>query len=674
MSTIQGFEELRTVETSRQPKEYRAEILVCSAIAARLCLKGARRNAILQAFTEATRNNTSFTDEVMISAKVGQDQLYKAIADELGLKFEDRIVSSRILLREEDVPQNLRAIRHALVAHGDGRTVLFIAPTISDLIVLKRCLSQSPALALRLRICPPSMLAEMMRLRQERGLAQRVQEMTPPHFSAARVLHSWQAFMLAETVFLLFGSFLFHPSQTAAILHISLTLLFLSCGIIRLLASLTARTPRLLPTRGAPPKDMPVYTILVPLYKEAEIVEQLLDALSRLRWPASKLDIKLVCEADDAATIAAIEIHALPPCFEIIKVPRTGPRTKPKALNYALQFARGEFLVVYDAEDRPHPDQLVEAWDAFCVGGENLACLQAPLLISNVGSNWLARMFAFEYAVLFRGLLPWLAGKDLVMPLGGTSNHLRRKCLEIVGGWDGHNVTEDADLGIRLARFGYRIGVITRGTWEDAPEDYGEWKKQRTRWLKGWMQTWLVHMRDPLRTCRELGAARSAISLIYMTGLILSALIYPFMILTFLLLFMVFIGGQSSFWSLYLLCIDSMNILLAYFSYYVLGLKTLTRDERKAGRYFCWIPVYWLLMSISAWRAVWQLFQAPHLWEKTPHRPTAGFARRQPDGAQPQAMQTSGDNSGAGGQKRRSGADNAVVFAADRLKVAALIG
>ncbi|WP_245581949.1 glycosyltransferase family 2 protein [Phyllobacterium phragmitis] len=571
------------------------------------------------------------------------------------------------------MPQNLRTIRHALVAHGEGRTLLYIAPTIGDLVVLKRYLSQSPALAERLRVCPPSTLADMMRMRQERELAQRAQEMTPPHFSAALVMNSWQAFVLAETIFFLLAFSLFRPMETAITLHIGLTLFFFGCVAIRLLAASVARPPRLLPVAGAPPRKMPIYTILVPLYKEAEIIEQLLQALSNLRWPASKLDIKLVCEADDARTIAAISKHALPPCFEIIRVPGIGPRTKPKALSYALQFARGEFLVVYDAEDRPHPDQLLEAWGTFAAGGEDLACLQAPLLISNVRSNWLTRMFAFEYAALFRGLLPWLASRNLVIPLGGTSNHLRRKCLEIVGGWDSHNVTEDADLGVRLARFGYRVGVITRGTWEDAPEEYVDWKKQRTRWLKGWMQTWLVHMRNPWRTCRELGTVRFIIGMLYMTGLILSALIYPFMLLMVALLVMVSVGGQSSFWSFHLLCIDIVNIVLAYFSYYVLGLKTLGPGERQAGSYFCWIPVYWLLMSFSAWRALWQLFRAPHLWEKTPHRPSAAFASRHPGHSRPREMQAGG-NSGAGRQKLRPGADNAVVFAADRLKVAAFVG
>ncbi|GGA78960.1 glycosyl transferase [Brucella endophytica] len=602
----------------------------------------------------------------MVSAGIRQEKLYEAIASELGVGFEDRIVSSDILLREDDVPQNLRSIRHVLVAHGGGRTLLYIAPAIDDLVILKRSLAQTPSLAERLRVCPPAILAQMMRLRQERELVKIAQEMTPPQFSAAMVINGWQGFVLAETIFLLIGFFLFHPLKTAVVLHVSLTLIFFCCVTMRLLASTVAQKPSLLPAGNILPRDMPVYTILVPLYKEAAIIPQLLQALSGLNWPASKLDIKLVCEADDPDTIEAIESHVLPPCFEIVRVPNSGPRTKPKALNYALQFARGEFIVIYDAEDRPHPDQLLEAWNAFLTGHRKLACVQAPLLISNFRSDWLTRMFAFEYAALFRGLLPWMARMNLVIPLGGTSNHLRRECLEAVGGWDSYNVTEDADLGLRLARFGYRVGVITRGTWEDAPRCYTDWKKQRTRWLKGWMQTWLVHMRNPWRTWRDLGTVRFALSMLYMSGLILSALVYPLMMVTAVLVITASLRGPASFWSFYLLCIDAVNITLAYVSYYMLGLKTLNREERRAGLYFCWIPVYWLLMSFSAWRAVWQLFEAPHLWEKTPHHPSGAFAIPRAARSPRQAAVA-----GAGQQKLGPRADNDPVFAADRLKVAA---
>jgi cellulose synthase/poly-beta-1,6-N-acetylglucosamine synthase-like glycosyltransferase len=205
-------------------------------------------------------------------------------------------------------------------------------------------------------------------------------------------------------------------------------------------------------------------------------------------WPRDRLDIKLVLEAGDRATVAAIRRRVASASYEIVIVPPIGPRTKPKALSYALAFARGEFVTVYDAEDRPHPLQLREAHAAFCRAGRDLACLQSSLVIDNGETSWLARLFTIEYAALFDGLLPALAKLGMPLPLGGTSNHFRRAALEAVGGWDPFNVTEDADLGIRLARFGYRAATIALPTLEEAPADLGPWIRQRTRWFKGWMR------------------------------------------------------------------------------------------------------------------------------------------------------------------------------------------
>src|SRR5690606_37467375 len=379
---------------------------------------------------------------------------------------------------------------------------------------------------------------------------------------------------------------------------------------------------KFLEIRKCNPRDLPNYSVLVPLYREQEVIGQLITSLKRLNWPASKLDIKLVCEKDDFDTVSAIRRERLPLNFELVLVPSGGPKTKPKALNYALQFARGEIVAVFDAEDRPHPDQLLEAWQTFQVEGDRLACVQAPLIIGNFRHNLLTRMFAFEYAALFRGLLPWLASRGLVIPLGGTSNHFRRSCLEEVGGWDAYNVTEDADLGVRLARFGYRIGVITRGTIEDAPVNYDVWRKQRTRWLKGWMQTWLVHGRQPHNTWRELGWFRYSVNQVYTLGIIGSALLHPLMLAMFAFLLIGMMFGPLTTHSIWLLGIDVTNILLAYLSFYLLGARTMEPTELGGYAYLFSIPVYWVLISIAAWRALWQLVHVPHLWEKTPHQPS----------------------------------------------------
>lgn len=256
---------------------------------------------------------------------------------------------------------------------------------------------------------------------------------------------------------------------------------------LRLVASLIRRPSFPKPAR-VPDRELPVYTIIAALYRESESVAGLIHALQALDYPAEKLDIKIAIEADDLATRAAIEKLNPPDHIEIIIAPNIGPRTKPKALNCALNFARGSFIVVFDAEDRPEPDQLRKALDAFRQHGDDVVCAQASLCIDNGGDSWLSRMFAAEYAGQFDVFLPGFSAMRLPLPLGGSSNHFRTQALRQAGAWDAYNVTEDADLGLRLARFGFRSVMIGSTTFEEAPARFGAWLRQRTRWLKGWMQ------------------------------------------------------------------------------------------------------------------------------------------------------------------------------------------
>jgi cellulose synthase/poly-beta-1,6-N-acetylglucosamine synthase-like glycosyltransferase len=193
-------------------------------------------------------------------------------------------------------------------------------------------------------------------------------------------------------------------------------------------------------------------------------------------------------EADDDDTRRVLARLELGPPFSIITAPPFGPRTKPKALNVALPFAQGSFTVVYDAEDVPEPDQLRRALDTFMTADGRLACVQASLTIDNATDSWLARMFTAGYAGQFDAFLPGLAALHLPLPLGGSSNHFRTAALRQVGGWDSYNVTEDADLGIRLCRFGYHSTAMSSATYEEAPAHFGPWLRQRTRWYKGWMR------------------------------------------------------------------------------------------------------------------------------------------------------------------------------------------
>ena len=371
----------------------------------------------------------------------------------------------------------------------------------------------------------------------------------------------------------------------------------------------------------------------MPLLHEAHLVPDLVAALGRLDWPRERLDIKLIVEADDPDTIAAAETWGRYPPFEVVVVPAGQPRTKPKALSFALPFARGEFVTVYDAEDQPHPRQLRMAYATFLRSPHEVACLQATLAVDNGDASLLARLFAIEYSALFDGLLPTLAALDMPLPLGGTSNHFRREALVEVGGWDPFNVTEDADLGLRLARFGYRSGTIDLQTFEEAPATLWPWMRQRTRWFKGWMQTWLVHTRHPLHLLHELGWRRFLGFNLIATGLIVSALIHPVYLATLVLMATdpLALWGDGGAFAAMLVGVNLFNLFAGYTAMAGLAMRTLAlRGERRGAWALILLPIYWLLMSVASYRALFHLVARPHKWEKTPHRGRVNGGGRSP--------------------------------------------
>jgi cellulose synthase/poly-beta-1,6-N-acetylglucosamine synthase-like glycosyltransferase len=337
-------------------------------------------------------------------------------------------------------------------------------------------------------------------------------------------------------------------------------------------------------------------------------------------YPPEKLDVKFVLEADDRETPRALAALNLGPPFEIITAPPIGPRTKPKALNVALPFARGAYTVVYDAEDIPEPDQLRRALDGFRKADRRLACIQASLTVYNTADNWLARMFTANYAGQFDVFLPGLAALQLPFPLGGSSNHFRTAVLRKAGGWDPYNVTEDADLGIRLCRLGYRSAALNSATYEEAPARFGQWLAQRTRWYKGWMQTWLVHMRRPRRLFSELGAAGAVAFQILLAANVLAALIHPLFMAGFG--FTLFALPQP--WATAIMDnaapIFATSLCSGYASTIVLDFVGLRRRGLLAQSWVLVLtPLHWLLLSLAAWRAVFQLMYDPQRWEKTEH-------------------------------------------------------
>jgi cellulose synthase/poly-beta-1,6-N-acetylglucosamine synthase-like glycosyltransferase len=373
-----------------------------------------------------------------------------------------------------------------------------------------------------------------------------------------------------------------------------------------------------------PNHDLPVYTVLVPMYREAKVLPLLAKALKGLDYPASKLEVKLVLEEDDDETIDAAKALNLPGNFEIIRVPASQPKTKPKACNYALRFCRGEFLTIYDAEDQPEPDQLKKAVLAFRTSSPNLACVQGRLNYFNRGENWLTAMFTLEYSQWFDFLLPGLDYLKVPIPLGGTSNHFKLAVLRQINGWDPYNVTEDADLGVRLAQEGYTVGVINSTTYEEANGVLPSWIKQRSRWIKGYMQTWLVHMRHPVHLYRSIGPVGFFSFHFFIGAPAFTNLLNPILWSITLLMFVLHVVPfgwlfPEPFGTMALFNLVVGNLFLIYFGV-VAALKRRYFDLVPAG---LTLPLYWVLHSIASYKALKQLISNPHYWEKTEHGTSA---------------------------------------------------
>lgn len=377
--------------------------------------------------------------------------------------------------------------------------------------------------------------------------------------------------------------------------------------------------------RHTDPAGLPTYSILVPLYREGfAVVTRLISHLHALDYPKEKLDIKLICEADDTDTIAALKACRPPETMEIIRVPPSEPRTKPKACNVALQQIHGEYLVIYDAEDAPAPDQLKRAAVMFASQPADIACLQAPLNYYNRNENLLTRLFAIEYSSLFRLLLPAMQRLGLPIPLGGTSNHLRVSALQKAGGWDAFNVTEDADLGIRLAYFGYRTRMLPSLTLEEAPVQLVPWLKQRTRWIKGYIQTWLVFMRAPQELKIRLGLRGYYGFQFFVGAPALTFLLAPVFWAVFLI---GALGLLPDTLPTPLLWLCGATFLTGGVSHWLFARQVVRLEQwHRMHTAMLVYPFYWLLHSLAAARAMWQLVFRPHYWDKTTHGITRIFS------------------------------------------------
>jgi cellulose synthase/poly-beta-1,6-N-acetylglucosamine synthase-like glycosyltransferase len=416
--------------------------------------------------------------------------------------------------------------------------------------------------------------------------------------------------LLALALLLLIAA---RPQAMLQGLHLLFFVGFMSHSTIKLVAAFTPRAPSV----ATPLADeaLPAYTIIVPLYREAAVAEELIANLARLDYPRDRLQVLIVLETQDHETQLAFADLDLPVGFQVLIAPPGSPRTKPRACNIALERAHGELVVIYDAEDAPHPGQLREAAARFAEADADLACLQAPLRIEP-DPRFLPDQFALEYAVLFEVFLPALARWGLPFPLGGTSNHFRASALRAVGGWDAYNVTEDADIGFRLAARGHRLDVLARPTFETSPATLKVWTPQRARWIKGHLQTLAVHARGP-----AVRTPRGAVALVLTLALpVMSSHLHGPMFAWLVL------QGAGAMLDL---CpaVPTMDWMLMFFGWTCVAIAG-AQAQRRAGHRQRSLPLlgaifYWPLQSLAAAEALRQFVVAPFHWDKTPHTPRA---------------------------------------------------
>jgi glycosyltransferase involved in cell wall biosynthesis/cellulose synthase/poly-beta-1,6-N-acetylglucosamine synthase-like glycosyltransferase/O-antigen/teichoic acid export membrane protein len=371
-----------------------------------------------------------------------------------------------------------------------------------------------------------------------------------------------------------------------------------------------------------PDSKLPIYTILCPLYRESAVLPNFIEAIAKLDWPKDKLDVHLLFEEDDEETIAAAQAMNLPAYYRITVVPHSNPKTKPKACNYGLAQARGEYLVIYDAEDIPDPAQLKKAYLAFAQLPSNVKCLQAKLNYFNPNQNLLTRLFTIEYSLWFDLTLPGLQSFNTMIPLGGTSNHFRTRDLRSLKGWDPFNVTEDCDLGVRLFKNGFKTAIIDSVTLEEANSSWSNWIRQRSRWVKGYMQTFLIHMRHPGRFFRQHGWHALIFQLV-VGGKLAFMLINPLMWLLTISYFVLYQFIGSAIEQLYPNIVFYMALSSLVFGnflfMYVYMIGVARRQQWHLMKYVFLKPFYWIFVSYAAAIALYQLIVKPHYWEKTKH-------------------------------------------------------
>jgi glycosyltransferase XagB len=553
-------------------------------------------------------------DQLLSEGKIAEETYYRALANHLGCQYYS---GEPPLARTFDPVKALRCGVAPLESNSMGGARMVVAPRTEFVPRLIEATRSGAVRSGSFALTSPQRFASLVRAYHSFELLNVALGRLPTSLTARQGMSGWQVAALGAvtTLALVLGATDFGALQ--AVSSAILWLMFSSSVMLRSMATI-ASGPGTHPA-DLSDDDLPAYTVVIALYRESSVVEDLVRAIDSFDYPKGKLDIKLVVEQRDVETLGRIVELRLPARYEVVVAPSGKPQTKPRALNIALSSARGDLIVVYDAEDIPAPDQLRLAASHFAAD-KNLDCLQGRLAIRNHSESWLSKLFAVEYAILFDIINPGLCALNLPIPLGGSSNHFRIRSLVGVGAWDEWNVTEDADLGIRLARFGYRVKALDSDTWEEAPYELGIWFRQRVRWQKGWMQTLIVHSRHPIFFWRDLGPRRAIAATTVIAGAIFGCLFWPaFAVGTIWRVLTVEQGALSPWREMS----DVFTYILALSGVWTIVLPAvLAAKFRRLNLTIGLIvlfPVYYILVSAATWMAILDLTLRPHYWAKTAH-------------------------------------------------------
>ncbi len=559
---------------------------------------------------------------------VNEEQLADALAGQAALPYVDlRAVDVQDVVARR-LPEELARERRVLPLYDDGDAVVVACVEAPDPPLIAEVRGHLARPVRPVIVTDVALEQTLGVLYRDEYLRQSTAHLLTrsPRDSARWVLSTGQKVVLIVLLTAALGGLALAPIPTLTALAGVMTLFYVSFCFYKFYLVYRALTHHLAVTTtdeevaALSDRDLPIYTILVPVYHESEVFPILVKAIAGLDYPKTKLDVKILLEEDDVETIRVAQASNLPSHFRLVVVPHGLPKGKPKACNYGLIGAQGEYVVIYDAEDIPEPDQLKKAIVAFRKSDSRLACVQAKLNFFNRDHNLLTRWFTNEYSMWFDLFLPGLAASGAPIPLGGTSNHFKTERLRQLGAWDPYNVTEDADLGIRMHKAGWRTTVIDSTTYEEANSQVYNWIRQRSRWIKGYIQTYLVHMRHPLTLWRKLGTRGFLSFQLVVGGTFFVLLANPlFWLLTALWFITHWIVIEQIF-PAPVFYVGAIALFFGNFTFAYLNMAgCLKRGYHGMVRYGLLSPLYWVLMSVAAWKGFLQLFYAPSYWEKTTH-------------------------------------------------------